>query len=507
MAVFRRIGDDADDVGITSIESMCMNCQKNGTTQMLLTVIPFFKEVVLMSFECPHCGYRNTEIQPGGAIQDRGCCQTLTVQTAKDMNRQVVVSECATIRVEELELEMPPSGNGRLTTIEGLLQKALEDLRETMEHGSVKEDEKKLALLQAFIPRLALYTVGHSFPFTLSVDDPSGNSCIENPYLPKNDPHLKERHYVRTDKQNEEIGLAAPVLEENDGSKAFVEPAGSVIKATAAGGDERVSLDKEVLGIPADCPNCHAPGRSEMCVIDVPFFKEVIIMAFVCQSCGFRDSEVKGGGAIGAKGQKLTLSVAAKSTDPEAFALDMSRDVVKSTSAGLFIPELDFEVTHGSLGGLYTTVEGMLTTIRDKLENSDFAAFTAGDSANPETQKRFTAFIHDFEKLISGEVGFTFILDDPLANSFLYSPTAPDPEPRLSVEEYERTEEQNDEFGLSQMNTENYDQGNGKPGGENVYAPAATDQDKADIHTKMKDLQTGGKEAHPHAEVVGKPDV
>ena len=48
---------------IDHIESLCMNCEEQGTTRLFLTRIPFFKEVVLMSFECPHCGYRNSEIQ------------------------------------------------------------------------------------------------------------------------------------------------------------------------------------------------------------------------------------------------------------------------------------------------------------------------------------------------------------------------------------------------------------------------------------------------------------
>ena len=43
-----------------------------GVTRLLLTKIPFFKEVIVMSFECPHCGYRNNEIQPGAMIQEKG---------------------------------------------------------------------------------------------------------------------------------------------------------------------------------------------------------------------------------------------------------------------------------------------------------------------------------------------------------------------------------------------------------------------------------------------------
>lgn len=39
-----------------------------GTTRLLLTRIPHFKEVILMAFECPHCGNRNNEIQSGMPI-------------------------------------------------------------------------------------------------------------------------------------------------------------------------------------------------------------------------------------------------------------------------------------------------------------------------------------------------------------------------------------------------------------------------------------------------------
>ena len=43
-----------------------------GVTKLLLTKIPLFREVILMSFHCPHCNYSNNEIQPGGPTQDRG---------------------------------------------------------------------------------------------------------------------------------------------------------------------------------------------------------------------------------------------------------------------------------------------------------------------------------------------------------------------------------------------------------------------------------------------------
>ena len=54
-----------------------------GTTRMLLTKIPFFKEIVVMSFDCPHCGFKNNEVQSAGRIQDKGCTITLLVSSPK----------------------------------------------------------------------------------------------------------------------------------------------------------------------------------------------------------------------------------------------------------------------------------------------------------------------------------------------------------------------------------------------------------------------------------------
>ena len=54
---------------------------------------------------------------------------------------------------------------------------------------------------------------------------------------------------------------------------------------------------------------------------DIPHFKEVVIMATVCEYCGHKTNEVKSGGGIESKGKRIILNV----TDPS----DMSRDVLK----------------------------------------------------------------------------------------------------------------------------------------------------------------------------------
>jgi len=62
------------------LDSLCVACMKNGVTTLLMTKIPFFREVVLMSFDCQHCGFRSSEVQMGGLIPDRGVHFELRVE-------------------------------------------------------------------------------------------------------------------------------------------------------------------------------------------------------------------------------------------------------------------------------------------------------------------------------------------------------------------------------------------------------------------------------------------
>ena len=58
----------------------------------------------------------------------------------------------------------------------------------------------------------------------------------------------------------------------------------------------------------------------------------------------------------------------------------------------------------------------------------------------------------------NAEHPFTLILDDPLANSYLQNLYAPDPDPNMTIEMYDRSWEQNEELGLNDMKVENYEQ-------------------------------------------------
>ena len=49
-------------------------------------------------------------------------------------------------------------------------------------------------------------------------------------------------------------------------------------------------------------------------------------------------------------------------------------------------------------------------------------------------------------------------MDDPLANSYLQNLYAPDPDPNMEIENYDRSWEQNEELGLNDMKVEGYEE-------------------------------------------------
>jgi len=80
-------------------------------------------------------------------------------------------------------------------------------------------------------------------------------------------------------------------------------------------------------------------------------------MAFSCEHCGYRNTEIKHGGGMSDHATKITFHV----NSPE----DLNRDLFKSDSCIFELPSLDFSMAPGSLDSMYTTVEGLLVKIYD----------------------------------------------------------------------------------------------------------------------------------------------
>ncbi|XP_025749317.1 zinc finger protein ZPR1 isoform X1 [Callorhinus ursinus] len=425
--LFRPISAEDEEQQPTEIESLCMNCYRNGTTRLLLTKIPFFREIIVSSFSCEHCGWNDTEIQSAGRIQDQGVRYILTVRAQEDMNREVVKTDSATTRIPELDFEIPAfSQKGVLTTVEGLISRAVSGLEQ--DQPARRANEKAVAeRIDKFIVKLKELKQVAS-PFTLIIDDPSGNSFVENPHAPQKDHALVITHYNRTLQQEEMLGLQAEAPPEEK--------------------PEEEDLRNEVLQFNTNCPECNAPAQTNMKLVQIPHFKEVIIMATNCENCGHRTNEVKSGGAVEPLGTKITFHI----TDP----LDLTRDVLKSETCSVEIPELEFELGMAILGGKFTTLEGLLKDIQELVTKNPF---TLGDSSNPGQVEKLQEFSWKLDQILQGNMKAHFIMNDPAGNSYFQNVYAPEDDPQMKVEHYKRTFDQNEELGLNDMKTEGYETG------------------------------------------------
>lgn len=152
---------------------------------------------------------------------------------------------------------------------------------------------------------------------------------------------------------------------------------------------------------------------------------------------------------------------------------DLARDILKSESCAFSCAELQLSVQPGTLGGRFTTLEGILTQIRDDLSSQIFdlgtnqgekttaegrAAAMTGDSMAKESKSEWAKFFEKMERAIKAEMDFTVVLEDPLASSYVQNLCAPDPDPQLQIEDYERTAEEMEDLGLNDIKTEGYEE-------------------------------------------------
>ncbi|EDV33835.1 uncharacterized protein Dana_GF19094 [Drosophila ananassae] len=432
--IFREINAEQTDE-VVEIESACMGCFQTGVTRLLPTKIPFFREVVLMSFKCDHCGYTNNEMQSASEIQKSGVRIELEVKTVADLNRRVVRSDNSSVSIPEVELEIPvQSQKGEVTTVEGIIERTIAGLSQDQDKRRI-DHPTEAATLDAYIERLhKLKEV--TTPFRVLLEDISGNSFIENPLAPASDPQLKTAHFTRTKEQNEQLGLYEQNHEEQHLLKPIAEDEWPI-----------ENLHGEVLQFPTNCPNCQAPCETNMKLTNIPHFKEVVIMATVCGTCGHKTNEVKSGGGVEPQGVRFKVRITNKE--------DLTRDVLKSETCSLSIPELDLEVGPHALCGRFTTVEGLLVAMRDQLDGTFFH-----DSADETTKQQMKRFLDTFEAVTKLEKVITLVLEDPAGNTYVQSLSDDDAEPddKLTVERYDRSFQDNEELGLNDMKTEGYEQ-------------------------------------------------
>jgi zinc finger protein len=140
--------------------------------------------------------------------------------------------------IPELDFEIPPrqTRGAEINTVEGLLMTSADNLQLGQPDRYV-DNPDVARRVQEVIDTLRELANGERFPFTIVVDDPSGNSIIQvciclimpclfsgflnlpfcqNIFAPAKDPFVKVSHYPRSADQNRALGLSADLDEAAD---------------------------------------------------------------------------------------------------------------------------------------------------------------------------------------------------------------------------------------------------------------------------------------------------
>lgn len=94
-------------------------------------------------------------------------------------------------------------------------------------------------------------------------------------------------------------------------------------------------------------------------------------------------------------------------------------------------------------------MEGLLTQIIDGMNDGN--PLFMGDSAVEKKKEEYDEFMETLKAMRDGKTPFTLDIVDPMANSWIYSDYAPNPDPRLEVVDYTRTFEEDEALGLHDM--------------------------------------------------------
>jgi len=490
----------------------CPACEESvATTTVLLKNIPFFRETVVMALCCPKCHFRNSQVTFGGEIRSKGERMCLKVTNERDLDRQIVKSEFATVSIPSLQLDIPAATQqGSVSTLEGFLKRTAFNLESQQPERLKLGDLNNFYRCQHVLERLRYLVEGDDvtnddddddnnkeqdddrarFPFDIVLDDPSGNSFIENLNAPSRDPHLSIHAYQRSPTQDMALGLQpsqeaiqAGRIDDNNPTHKDVMNNNTISNYTDIDDSSRsqqTTALQEPVTFSTPCPNCHESVQANTCVVNIPHFQEIVIMSLVCDYCGYRSNDIQTGGGICDHGTRISLQI--KSDQ------DVQRDVLLSDTSGIFIPELELQMEDGGLGGLYTTVEGLLKKMHSRLTRANPFAF--GDSAvkrhlpnndgsefsGTSRHVKYQTFLSKLNDIAEGRIlGVILVLDDPLSRSFV----GPLPKDALALEKqaakegtsscyhhyvdkgvevkhYDRSAKQNEVLGLLDLKTENY---------------------------------------------------
>jgi zinc finger protein len=157
------------------VQGRCPYCEREIQYLYQTENIPFFSEILIVSGRC-ECGYRHADTMVLGEAEPARW--EILVEGPEELSARVVRSASAAIRIPELgvEIDPGPACEGFVSNVEGVLERIEDVVTGVLTWAEGEERENALALRE----RIGLAREG-SVPFTLSIEDPSGNSVIVSP--------------------------------------------------------------------------------------------------------------------------------------------------------------------------------------------------------------------------------------------------------------------------------------------------------------------------------------
>lgn len=113
--------------------------------------------------------------------------------------------------------------------------------------------------------------------------------------------------------------------------------------------------------IPSLCLNCEEQGNTKFMYTKIPFFKEIMISAFCCDHCGWKNSEVTFAGKLEERGVRYELNCINN--------ISFNRTVVKSEYCTIRVPEAGLELPPQTQKGSIKTIEGFFVSTIEGLQD------------------------------------------------------------------------------------------------------------------------------------------
>lgn len=135
---------------------------------------------------------------------------------------------------------------------------------------------------------------------------------------------------------------------------------------------------------------------------EIPYFGEIMIFTAVCDSCGYRATDVM---MLADQKQNRCEKVIASLDDIDAV-------VIRSSFGTIEIPELGVIVEPKRGDAFITTVEGVLKRVERVVRML---------SKDAESKKRADEVLKQIEEIKLGNAQMTLIIDDPTGNSAIIS--------------------------------------------------------------------------------------